>query len=208
MASKDKRIDNYISKAQPFAQPILKKLRELLHKACPEVTETIKWGMPSFEYNGPMFGMASFKQHCVGGFWKSKLLKDPKNLLGERKVQGGDAMGNLGRMTSIKDLPPDKALIAFVKQHMKLNEEGIKVEKKPVVKKELIVPKELTSALNKNKKAKETFEKFPPSGKREYAEWIADAKTDATRDRRLTDAIQWMEEGKPRMWKYMKEYKK
>ncbi|HNR18868.1 MAG TPA: YdeI/OmpD-associated family protein [Bacteroidia bacterium] len=208
MATKDKRIDDYIAKAQPFAQPILKKMREFIHKACPEVTETIKWGMPSFEYKGPMFGMASFKQHCVGGFWKSKLLNDPKNLLGERKAQGGDAMGNLGRMTSIKDLPSDKAIIDFVKQHMKLNEEGIKVEKKPVVKKETIVPKELIAALNKNKKAKATFEKFSPSGKREYTEWITDAKTEATRDKRLAEAIQWMEEGKPRMWKYMKEYKK
>jgi uncharacterized protein YdeI (YjbR/CyaY-like superfamily) len=205
MATKDKRIDAYIAKAQPFAQPVMKKLRELVHKACPEVTETIKWGMPSFEYKGPMFGFASFKAHCVGGFWKSKLLKDPNNLLGERKNQGGEAMGNLGRMTSIKDLPPDKAMIDFIKQHMKLNDEGIKVEKKPKPKKELVIPKELTAAISKNKKAKETFEKFPPSQKREYAEWITDAKTDETRNRRLKDAVQWMSEGKPRMWKYMKK---
>lgn len=202
---KDKRIDAYIAKAQPFAQPILKKMRELIHQACPDVTETIKWGMPSFEYKGPMFGMASFKQHCVGGFWKSKLLKDPKNLLGERKAQGGDAMGNLGRMTSIKDLPPDKAIIDFVKQHMKLNEAGIKVEKKPVVKKELETPKELIAALSKNKKAKATFEKFSASCKREYVVWITEAKTETTRSKRLTEAVQWMEEGKPRMWKYMKK---
>src|SRR5882757_4848178 len=109
MATKDKRIDAYIAKSQPFAQPIMKKLRDLVHKACPEVTETIKWGMPSFEYKGPMFGFAAFKQHCVGGFWKSKLLNDPKNLLGERKNAGGEAMGNLGCIISIKDLPPDKA---------------------------------------------------------------------------------------------------
>lgn len=208
MAAKDKRIDAYIAKAQPFAQPILKKMRELVHKACPEVTETIKWGMPSFEYNGPMFGMASFKQHCVGGFWKSKLLNDPQNLLGERKAQGGEAMWNLGRMISLKDLPPDKAIIDFVKQHMKLNEAGIKVPKKIAAVRELVMPKELIAALNKNKKAKAVFEKFPPSGKREYAEWIGDAKTEATRDKRLGEAIQWMEEGKPRMWKYMKGFKK
>ena len=204
MATKDKRIDAYIAKAQPFAQPVMKHLRELLHKACPEVTETIKWGMPSFEYKGPMFGFASFKTHCVGGFWKSKLLQDPTNLLGERKNQGGEAMGNLGRMTSIKDLPPDKAFIDFVKQHMKLNEEGIKVVKKPVVKKELNMPEELTTALNKSKKAKQTFERFSTSGKREYAEWINEAKTVATRSKRLAEAIKWMEEGKPRLWKYMK----
>ncbi|HKR04741.1 MAG TPA: YdeI/OmpD-associated family protein [Bacteroidia bacterium] len=205
MATKDKRIDAYIAKSQPFAQPVMKKMRELVHKACPEVTETIKWGMPSFEYKGPMFGFAAFKAHCVGGFWKSKLLKDPNNLLGEGKNQGGEAMGNLGCMTSVKDLPPDKAMIDFIKQHMKLNDEGIKVERKLKPKKELVIPKELTAALGKDKKAKETFEKFPPSQKREYAEWIIDAKTDETRNRRLKDAVQWMSEGKPRMWKYMKK---
>jgi uncharacterized protein YdeI (YjbR/CyaY-like superfamily) len=207
MAIKDKRIDGYIEKAQPFAQPIMKKLRELIHKACPEVTETIKWGMPSFEYKGPMFGFAAFKQHCVGGFWKSKLLKDPKGYLGERSNQGGEAMGNLGRMTSMKDLPPDKAILEFIKQHMKLNDAGIKIAKKPVVKKELIIPKELISALNKNKKAKETFEKFSPSNKREYADWITEAKTDETRSKRLETAVTWMSEGKPRLWKYMKKSK-
>jgi uncharacterized protein YdeI (YjbR/CyaY-like superfamily) len=207
MATKDKRIDAYIEKAQPFARPIMKNLRELIHKACPEVTETIKWGMPSFEYKGPMFGFAAFKQHCVGGFWKSKLLKDPKGYLGERSNQGGEAMGNLGRMTSIKDLPPDKAIIDFIKQHMKLNDAGIKVEKKPAVKKELIIPKELISALNKNKKAKKTFENFSPSNKREYADWITEAKTDETRSKRLETAVTWMSEGKPRLWKYMKKSK-
>src|SRR6185295_289912 len=130
MATKDKRIDAYIAKAQPFAQPVLKKLRVLVHKACPGVTETIKWGMPSFEYKGPMFGMAAFKQHCVGGFWKSKLLDDPKGYLGERAAQGGDAMGNLGKMTSLKDLPPDHVMIRFVKAAAKLNDEGIKVVRK------------------------------------------------------------------------------
>ena len=207
MPPKDKRIDAYIAKAQPFAQPVMKKLRELVHKACPDVTETIKWGMPSFEYKGPMFGFASFKQHCVGGFWKHKLLNDSKNYLGERKNQGGDAMGNLGRMTSINDLPPDKAIIDFIKQHMKLNDEGIKVEKKkPAAKKEIETPKELIAALNKNKKAKTTFENFSPSGKREYVTWITEAKSEDTKNKRLVTAIQWMEEGKPRLWKYMKEY--
>lgn len=205
MPARDKRIDAYIAKAQPFAQPVMRKLRELVHSACPEVTETIKWGMPSFEYKGPMFGFASFKAHCTGGFWKAKLLKDPDNLLGERKNQGGEAMGNLGRMSSVKDLPPDKAIIDFIRQHMKLNDEGIKVQKKPAVKKELVIPKELTSALSKNKKAKETFENFPPSQKREYAQWIIDAKTDETRNKRLATALEWLAEGKPRMWKYMKK---
>lgn len=209
MVTKDKRIDAYITKAQPFAQPVMKKLRELVHKACPEVTETIKWGMPSFEYKGPMFGFAAFKQHCVGGFWKSKLLKDPDNHLGERKNQGGEAMGNLGRMTSLKDLPPDKAIIDFIKQHMKLNDEGIKVEKKkPVAKKELVIPKELSTALNKNRKASRFWrdENFTPSHKREYVEWITEAKTEETKNKRVATTMEWLAEGKPRNWKYMKKY--
>jgi uncharacterized protein YdeI (YjbR/CyaY-like superfamily) len=208
MPTKDKRIDAYIAKAQPFAQPVMKKLREIVHKACPDVTETIKWGMPSFEYKGPMFGFAAFKQHCAAMFWKSSLLNDPNGHLKERANKGGEAMGNLGKMTSIKDLPPDKAIIGFIKQHVKLNDQGIKVEKKkPVAKKELETPKELTAALNKNKKAKTTFESFSPSGKREYVEWITEAKTEDTKNKRLATAIEWMEEGKPRLWKYMKEYK-
>lgn len=206
--SRDKRIDTYISNAQPFAKPILKKMRELIHKACPDVEETIKWGMPSFEYKGPFFGFASFKQHCVGGFWKSKLLKDSKKYLSEKKTQGGEAMGNLGRMTSIKDLPPDKIMLGFLKQAMKLNDEGIKVEKILSEKKPLVIPKELTLALNKNKKAKEIFDSFSPSNKKEYAEWIRDAKTDQTRNKRLATTIEWISEGKPRMWKYMAKKKK
>src|SRR3954469_5086773 len=106
--AKDKRIDEYISKAQPFAQPVLKHLRKLVHLAIPEIEENIKWGMPAFAYKGMLFGMAAFKKHCVGAFWKAKLLNDPKNLLGERKNQGGEAMGNLGQIGSVSDLPPDK----------------------------------------------------------------------------------------------------
>src|SRR5688572_1453431 len=132
--SKDKRIDTYIAKAPDFSQPVMKKLRLLVHKGCPEVTETIKWGMPSFEYKGPLFGFAAFKQHCVAMFWKSKLLKDPKGFLQANAMQGGEAMGNLGRMTSVKDLPPDKVIVEFVKQAARLNEEGIKLARKPPAK--------------------------------------------------------------------------
>ena len=206
MPIKDKRIDAYIEKAQPFAQLILKHLRTLVHKACPGVTETIKWGMPSFEYKGPYFGISAFKQHCVAGFWKSKMLNDPENYLGEIKSHGGEAMGNFGCMKSMKDLPPDKAIIDFLKQAKKLNDDGIKINRKIKSKKDLVIPKELTSALGKNKKAKATFENFPPSQKRDYAEWIAEAKTDETKEKRLATAIEWMEEGKPRNWKYMKKY--
>jgi|SRR5688572_21127223 len=203
---KDSRIDDYIENAQAFARPILKKLRALIHKACPEVTETIKWGMPSFEYKGHMCGFASFKQHCAFGFWKTKLIKDSSGYLQKHKAAGGEGMGNLGRITSTKDLPPDKVLFDFIKQAAKLNEDGVKVKKAaPKLKKEIPVPAEFQSMLNKNKKAKTTFDSFAPSHRREYLEWITEAKTEATQLKRMTTALEWISEGKQRNWKYMKK---
>ncbi|MFZ5553314.1 MAG: YdeI/OmpD-associated family protein [Bacteroidota bacterium] len=205
MGKKDKRVDAYIAKAAPFAQPILKHLRELVHKGCPEVEETIKWGMPSFEYKGPYCGMASFKQHAVFGFWKSKLLEDPKNYLGENKANGGAAMGNLGCLATLKDLPPDKAMLNFIRQAKKLNDEGVKVPKKPAAKKaDVVAPAYFITALKKNQKALATYNKFSPSNKREYVEWVTEAKTEETRQRRLETAVAWMAEGKIRNWKYVK----
>jgi uncharacterized protein YdeI (YjbR/CyaY-like superfamily) len=139
-------------------------------------------------------------------FWKSSLLNDPKGHLKERANKGGEAMGNMGRMTSIKDLPPDKSITDFIKQHMKLNEAGIKIEKKPKPKKELVVSKELISALIKSKKAITVFENFSVSQKREYAEWVAEAKTAETKNKRIETAVEWIAEGKQRNWKYMKKY--
>lgn len=201
----DKRVDLYIEKARPFAQPILIKMRALVHKACPDVTETIKWGMPSFEYKGPMFGFAAFKAHCSGSFWKAELLKDPHQYLGLGKNQGGEAMGNLGRITSLSDLPPDRAMIDFIRQHVKLNDAGIKPEKrKPLAKKVLPVPPGLMKAFEKNKKAGMAFHNLSPSHQREYVEWITEAKTEATRNRRVTTTVTWLAEGKTRNWKYKK----
>jgi uncharacterized protein YdeI (YjbR/CyaY-like superfamily) len=202
----DKRIDAYIAKAEPFAWPILEHMRMLVHKACPEVTETIKWGMPSFDYKGPYFSFAAFKKHCAFGFWKAKLINDPKNYLGLNKADGGEAMGNFGRVSSLKDLPPDKVLLDFFKQAKKLNDEGVKLPpKSKIAAKAVKPPAYLLTALKKNKKALLTFETFSPSNKRDYIEWLTEAKTETTREKRLVQAIEWMAEGKPRNWKYMKK---
>lgn len=204
MSKKDKRVDTYIEKSMPFAQPILKKLRALIHDGCPDVEETIKWGMPSFDYKGPFVSFASFKQHAVFGFWKYSLIKDPKGYLGEIKNKGGEAMGNLGRITSLKDLPPDKVIIDFIKQAKKLNDDGIKLP--PKVKKTakpLKVPSEFVSALKANKKANLNFEKFSQSQKNEYTNWIIEAKTEATKEKRMELAVEWISEGKIRNWKYV-----
>ncbi len=203
MGTKDKRVDAYIAKAQPFAQPILRHLRKLVHQGCPEAEETIKWSFASFDYKGPFCSMASFKHHAVFGFWKSKLLKDPKGYLGERFSHGGEAMGNLGRITSLDDLPPDNIIINFIKQAKKLNDDGIKLPAKPKKeKKELIIPEYFLAAVRKNKKAFATFDGFSYSHKKEYVEWVTEAKTEETRIRRLETAIDWMAQGKSRNWKY------
>ena len=196
----DPRVDAYIAKAADFAKPILIHLRETVHKAYPDIEETLKWGMPSFMHKGIVCGMAAFKAHCTFGFWKHSLLVDKSNPDANKDEE---AMGNFGRITSLKDLPSKKELMALVKRAVKLNEDGVKPPVREKWKKApLVVPKELTAALKKNKKAQATFDAFSYSHKKEYAEWIAEAKTEATRDKRLATAIEWLSEGKSRNWKY------
>ena len=199
----DKRIYAYIAKSGEFAKPILTHLRELMHAALPEVTETIKWGMPFFEYNGSLLcNMAAFKQHCSFGFWNAGQMKDANSGL---QVKERGAMGNFDRITSLKDLPADKKITGYIKEAAALIEKGVKKPApKKVAKPELPVPPELMAALKKNKKAQTTFEGFPPSHRREYIEWITEAKTDATREKRIATTVEWLTEGKQRMWKYQK----
>lgn len=204
MGTKDKRIDAYIAKSAEFAKPVMEHLRKLIHKNCPDVTETIKWGMPSFEYKGPFIGFAAFKRHAVLGFWKAALMKDSKVLTG-KDTKG--AMGNLGRIESIEDLPKDAVLARWIKEAMKLNDTGVKLvrsEKPKHERKEYKMPAYFQKELNKNKKAKTVFKNFSPSHKREYLEWIVEAKTEETRARRMETAIEWLSEGKSRNWKYQK----
>jgi uncharacterized protein YdeI (YjbR/CyaY-like superfamily) len=149
--------------------------------------------------------MAAFKAHCSAGFWKASLLKDPGGHLQANAMAGGSAMGHFGRITSLDDLPPEKVFLGLLKQARQLNDDGIKVKKEPVKKKEIPTPPYFLKELKKNKKAKKTFEAFPPGHRREYLQWIVEARTDETRQRRMATAIGWMSEGKPRNWKYMKK---
>jgi hypothetical protein len=202
MVQKDKRIDAYIMKSADFAQPILEHLRALVHKACPEVVETVKWGFPHFEYKGILCSMASFKQHASFGFWKATLMDDPKGIL---ETVGKTSMGHMGSITNINDLPSDKVIISYIKAAMKLNDEGINVVKpKSTEKKELVIPPYFKKALAANKKAQKTFDSFNYSNKKDYVEWITEAKTEETRDKRMATALEWMAEGKIRNWKYVK----
>ena len=197
MPDKDPRIDAYIEKSADFAKPIMTHLRKVIHKASPKITENIKWSMPAFEYKGLVCGFAAFKQHCTFGFWKQSLLE--QGAFSSEKT----AMGSFGRITSRKDLPPDEMLIKLIRQAVELNENGVKVDKKkPAAKKELVVPDILTAALKKNKAAQKTFDNFPYSCKKEYVEWITEAKTEPTREKRLAQTLEWLAEGKRRNWKY------
>ena len=204
MTKTDPRIDAYIEKTADFAKPILTHLRKLVHKALPEVEETMKWSFPHFDYKGEMLcSMAAFKQHAVFSLWKASLMKDPKGYLQDRSVDGGSAMGHFGRITTVKDLPPDAAIIDFIKQGKKLNDEGVKLPSRPKSPaKEVEIPDYFTAALKKNKKAQGVFEKFPPSHRKEYIQWITEAKTEETRNRRMETALEWIAEGKGRNWKY------
>ena len=197
MPKHDPRIDAYIERAAPFAQPILARVREWVHEACPQVEETIKWGMPTFEYAGGILcGMAAFKQHASFGFWKHALV------LGEGEPR--DGMGSYGKMASLQDLPPKKTLVAHIRKAMKLNEDGVKTSttRTTAPKPPPEAPADLAAALKKNKAAKTSFDAFPPGAKREYIEWIVEAKREETRAKRLAQAIEWMAEGKRRNWKY------
>jgi len=202
MIKKDKAIDAYIAKSANFAKPILLHIRALVHKACPDVEEKMKWSFPHFDYKEEMMcSMAAFKQHAAFGFWKAALMKDPVLV---ETAKSETAMGHWGRITSLKDLPADKKITAWIKEAMQLTDKGVKLPSKAKTtdKKELVVPDYFVKALAKNKKAKQVFENFAPSHRKEYLMWITEAKTEETRNKRMETALEWIAEGKGRNWKY------
>ncbi len=205
MATRDKRIDNYILNSAEYAWPILDHLRELVHKACPEVEETIKWSFPHFQYKGILCSMAAFRHHCAFGFWRASQMKDPNKVL---NIVGKTAMGSLGKITSVKDLPSNKILLSYIKEAMKLNDEAAKlpaVSKPKLTAKDIVVPDDLAKVFKRNKLAHAAFKGFSYSNQKDYVQWLTEAKTEATRTKRLRMAIVLMEEGKIRNWKYVKK---
>jgi hypothetical protein len=192
MGKRDPRVDAYIAKSAPFAKPILKHLRRLVHRGCPPVVEGIKWGMPHFDYQGIFCGMAAFKAHCTFGFWNRAM-----NL--ERNAE---AMGQFGCIRSLSDLPADSVVVGYVRQAKRLADEGIRLGPVRKPKKPLPVPAVLAAALRRKAGAAARFAALSPSQRRDYSEWILEAKTDATRDKRLAIAVGWIGEGKSRNWKY------
>ena len=193
----DPRIDTYIAKQPDFARPILAHVRAVVHEACPDVEETMKWSMPTFVYGGGILcGMAAFKQHASFGYWKHALV------VGEGEPR--DGMGSYGKLTSVKDLPPKKTLLAHIKRAMQLNLDNVKspAQRRAAPKPPPEAPADLVAALKKNAAARKSFEGFPPSAQRDYVEWIVEAKREETRAKRLAQAMEWMAEGKRRNWKY------
>jgi uncharacterized protein YdeI (YjbR/CyaY-like superfamily) len=195
---RERRVDAYIARSADFARPILSHLRTVVHEACPDIEETIKWGFPFFQRQGALFCyMASFKQHAAFGFRRGALV------LGKEKASER-AMGQFGRITSVADLPPRKTMVGYVKKAAALNEAGLKPARRPkrVARTAVAAPADLLAALRKNAKARKCFEAFPPSHRRAYIEWIVGAKRVETRQRRIATAIEWMAEGKSQTWRY------
>jgi len=202
------KVDAYIQKAKPFAQPILAHIRKVVHSACPNAEETIKWSRPFFEYKGVILcNMSAFSQHCAIGFWGLEI----GAVLRKAGAVKDGAMGSLGRITSVDTLPSEKQLLAWVRQAADFVDSGqytspIAARNKVVkpLKPALKTPPEFARALGKDKKAAAAFAAFSPSCRREYIEWIADAKREETRDQRIATAVEWIAEGKQRNWKYQK----
>lgn len=202
MSKRSPEVDAYIAKAAPFAQPILAKIRDAFH-AAGDVDEVMKWSFPHFEYKGILGNMAAFKSHVSWGFWKAKLMADPKGIL--TPINDRTTM-NAAKVSSEKDLPSKKVMVEYVREAMRLNDEGVKVARPKSTRSDtpLEVPDDLAAALKRDRKARTTFDAFSPSQRREYVEWLSDAKQEATRQKRLATTLEWLAEGKARHWKYQK----
>jgi len=195
--STDPRVDAYIARQADFARPILEHLRAAVHAACPDCAETLKWSSPTFMYKGEMLAsMAAFKAHATFGFWKGSLVVGDT---GEQR----SAMGQFGRLASVGDLPAPQVLRDLIEKAMALTDAGTKV-RRPIKhpKPPAETPPDLAAALAANPAAGAAFEGFPPGCKRDYVEWLTEAKREETRAKRLAQAVEWMAEGKRRNWKY------
>lgn len=192
----DSRIDAYIDRQAAFAQPILLHLRDIVHAACPDCEETLKWSSPTFMYKGKILaGFAAFKAHATFGYWSgSQVLEaDPAQ---------ASAMGQFGRLTSLDDLPSRATLEDLTKKAMALVDEGVKPPRATAKKAPFTVPQDLRAAIDGTPAAAATWEGFPPSCQREYVEWVTEAKRDETRAKRLAQTVEWLAQGKRRNWKY------
>ncbi|WP_336702030.1 YdeI/OmpD-associated family protein [Chryseobacterium indologenes] len=197
------KIDAYIEKSQDFAKPILHYIREIVHECCPDAEETMKWSFPHFIYKGKnLCAMASFKQHCTFGFWLEKEMKTMQEITQDIEK---NSMFSLGKITQVGDLPSKSQLKKAITEAMELTDMGVTMKKAAPSKTEMEIPDYFQSALNAQPKAKDFFEKASPSFRKEYIAWVSEAKTEATRNKRLEQSLEWIAEGKSRNWKYQKK---
>ncbi len=201
MAERFKHHDAYLAEAAPFAREILTYLRAMVHETCPEITETIKWGFPHFEYHGAVLcSMAGFKQHASFGF---RLGKEIEQSLGRMVINDKTGMGNFGLLRSLNDLPHADVLRSYLLEGMRLIDKGVKATRpKQEVDDQIFVPMYLAKAIAENEKVRSVFDSFSPGKRKEYIQWITEAKTEETRLKRLGQALEWIAEGKSRNWKY------
>ena len=196
-------VDEYIEKSPDFSKPILNQIREVVHECYPDMEEAIKWKFPTFMYKGKILcSMVSFKAYCSMGFWLHDEMKTLKNL--DTDVEKTN-MFSLGKITKLEDLPSKPQLKKIILEAMELTDMGVKLKKAAPTKTETAVPGEFQNVLNQNKKALEVFQKYSPSFRKEYINWIIEAKTEITRNKRMEQAIEWISEGKGRNWKYEKK---
>jgi uncharacterized protein YdeI (YjbR/CyaY-like superfamily) len=195
----DPRVDDYIAKSAPFARPILRRIRAAVHAGCPDVEETMKWSFPHFMHHGILCSMASFKSHCAFGFWKETLMTGTEG-------PNGTIAPQFGKVTSVRDLPTRAAFLRLVREAARLNEDGVKPPPRPAPDRARSVraPADLLAALKNNARARAAYDEMSPSHKREYIEWITEAKRDETRKRRVAAAVEWMAEGRIRDWRYVR----
>ena len=194
MSAHDARIDAFIAKAQPFAQPILTHLRDVLHHACGGLEESIKWGRPAFLNEGRILAVfGAFKAHASLTLWK----------MGEATGREEEGMGQFGKLTSLADLPGDEELIRIIQATASARAKAMPQPKK-APRPDLPVPDELASALAASPKAQAVWDGFAPSHRREYSEWVSEAKRAETRAARVAQSVEWIAEGKQRNWKYQK----
>ncbi len=203
MKQSNLKVDEYISKSADFAKPILEYLRQVIHDTCPNVEEVMKWGIPHFDYKGDMMCiLASYKKHCSFSLYKAALMTDPKLI---ESVKAGQKMGYMDKIKTQSELPARKVLVAYIKEAMALNEKGIKKERPKSEKPKVIeTPDYFTAMLKTRPKAKEIFETKSASFRKDYIIWISDAKTEATRQKRIEQALEWISQGKGRFWQYEK----
>jgi len=194
----DARVDAYILKAPEFAQPILERIRASFHAGCPDLKENIKWGVPAFERNGLLGGMAFFKAHVSYGFWRSGEMEDPLGWLGKERKASFMSL----KVASVKELPTKAALTKYVKEARRVDQEVPKNAPKKSKSAAPKAPAVMTKAIGQNKQAAAFWKGLTPGYRKEYVEWVTEAKREATQEKRLAQTVEWLAEGKTKNWKY------